>query len=192
MINLNLFIELLAASTGVASVWFAKRNSIWVYPVGLVSVLLYVQICYQFGLYADMVVNAYYFIISVYGWYHWTHKSGEKKDREIGRLSHLSNLLMALGSIGLTYLIFKILQNYTDSTVPLWDAFSTSMFVFAMLAMALRKIEHWIYWIIGDLVAIPLFLSKELMLTSIQYFFFLILAVWGFVEWMRLMKKNEV
>jgi nicotinamide mononucleotide transporter len=192
LINLNLFIELLAASTGVASVWFAKRNSIWVYPVGLVSVLLYVQICYQFGLYADMVVNAYYFIISVYGWYHWTHKSGEKKDREIGRLSHLSNLLMALGSIGLTYLIFKILQNYTDSTVPLWDAFSTSMFVFAMLAMALRKIEHWIYWIIGDLVAIPLFLSKELMLTSIQYFFFLILAVWGFVEWMRLMKKNEV
>ncbi len=192
MINLNLFIELLAASTGVASVWFAKRNSIWVYPVGLVSVLLYVQICYQFGLYADMVVNAYYFIISVYGWYHWTHKSGEKKDREIGRLSHLSNLLMALGSIGLTYLIFKILQNYTDSTVPFWDAFSTSMFVFAMLAMALRKIEHWIYWIIGDLVAIPLFLSKELMLTSIQYFFFLILAVWGFVEWMRLMKKNEV
>ncbi len=192
MINLNLFIELLAASTGVASVWFAKRNSIWVYPVGLVSVLLYVQICYQFGLYADMVVNAYYFIISVYGWYHWTHKSGEKKDREIGRLSHLSNLLMALGSIGLTYLISKILQNYTDSTVPFWDAFSTSMFVFAMLAMALRKIEHWIYWIIGDLVAIPLFLSKELMLTSIQYFFFLILAVWGFVEWMRLMKKNEV
>jgi len=192
LINLNLFIELLAASTGVASVWFAKRNSIWVYPVGLVSVLLYVQICYQFGLYADMVVNAYYFIISVYGWYHWTHKSGEKKDREIGRLSHLSNLLMALGSIGLTYLIFKILQNYTDSTVPFWDAFSTSMFVFAMLAMALRKIEHWIYWIIGDLVAIPLFLSKELMLTSIQYFFFLILAVWGFVEWMRLMKKNEV
>jgi len=192
LINLNLFIELLAASTGVASVWFAKRNSIWVYPVGLVSVLLYVQICYQFGLYADMVVNAYYFIISVYGWYHWTHKSGEKKDREIGRLSHLSNLLMALGSIGLTYLISKILQNYTDSTVPFWDAFSTSMFVFAMLAMALRKIEHWIYWIIGDLVAIPLFLSKELMLTSIQYFFFLILAVWGFVEWMRLMKKNEV
>jgi nicotinamide mononucleotide transporter len=173
----------IAVVFGLASVWFAKKENILVYPTGIISVLIYIYICLYAKLYADMVINGFYFIMSVYGWYAWTHKNFEKHERTISfctRKQHLIGITAFVIFYGFFYLI---LNNYTDSDVAPIDAFTTAVFVVGMYLMALKKIENWIYWIVGDVVSVPLYFYKGLVFSSFQFFVFLILAVLGYIEW---------
>jgi nicotinamide mononucleotide transporter len=179
------WLEAVAVIFGLLSVWFAKKENILVYPTGIINVLIYVYICLHVKLYADMSINAFYFVMSLYGWYKWTRKDAQQHIRPIARASRKENILAMAGTLGFFVVIYYILKNYTDSSVPYWDAFTTALFIIGMWMMALKKIENWIYWIIGDLLVIPLFAYKGLVLTSIQYFIFLALAISGYVEWKR-------
>lgn len=185
------WLEAVAVFTGLLSVWYARKASIWVYPTGIVSVLIYVYLCFVTGLYADMGINFYYFLMSVYGWYKWSRRDESDHLRPITACNpsmHLWAILLTLGSfIVLQY----ILRNFTDSTVPYWDSFTTAVFITGMWLMALKKIEHWIYWIIGDAVSVPLYFHKHLVLTSLQFTIFLILATAGYIQWKRLIRQTE-
>jgi nicotinamide mononucleotide transporter len=175
--------EAIAVITGLMSVWFAKKENILVYPVGIVSVLIYVYLCFSVKLYADMSINAFYFVMSVYGWVKWSRKTGDKPSRPITWASRTEWLYSIIG-IGVFFIILVfILKNYTDSNVPVWDALTTAIFIIGMWLMALKKIENWLAWIVGDLICIPLFATKGLILTSFQFTVFLILAVAGYMEW---------
>jgi len=177
--------EIIAVITGLASVWFARKENILVYPVGMISVGLYVYLCFQAGLYADMGINAFYFVTGIYGWYKWTHKGHHKATRGISKLSRLEWGLSAATVILLFVVLRYILIRYTDSTVPDWDAITTALFIVGMIQMALKKLENWIIWIIGDVLCIPLFAYKDLWLSGFQYLVFTILAVAGYVEWRK-------
>ena len=179
------WLEAIAVLTGLLSVWFAKKENILVYPTGIVNVLIYVYICFHVKLYADMGINAFYFVMSVYGWVKWTRKDVKQHVRPIARASRKENILSVVGVVIFFFIIYYLLKNFTDSTVPYWDAFTTALFIIGMWMMALKKIENWVYWIIGDLLVIPLFAYKGLVLTSVQYFIFLALAVSGYIEWRR-------
>lgn len=207
-------IEIIAAATGVLSVWFARAKNVLVYPTGIVSVLLYIFICFNWGLYADALVNAYYFVMSIYGWYFWLHGGKQQAADEYehtesldespdGSLQHtvpeqahisantLSQNLAYLAATALIYVIIGwLLDAYTDSTVAWVDAFTTAIFIVAMYAMARKKIEHWIFWIVGDAVSIPLYMYKGLPVTALQYLVFLIIAIWGFAVWFRDLEKQ--
>ena len=140
-------------------------------------------ICLGVKLYADMGINFFYFIMSIYGWIKWSQKIEGKKTRPITYAS-LKEWIMALAGLVIFFVILVfILKNYTDSNVPVWDALTTAIFIVAMWLMALKKIENWLAWILGDLISIPLYASKGLALTSIQFTVFLILAVAGYLEW---------
>ena len=179
------WLEGLAVFMGILSVYFSTKQHIWVYPTGIVSVLIYVWICFDYGLYADMGINAYYFGMSVYGWYLW---NTPKKDGE-------SLAVTWLDGKGWFYafLIFQIafptlvglLSEFTDSTVPYWDSFTTASAFVAMWLMAKKKVESWIFWILTDLVSIPLYFHKGLLLTSFQYLFFTALAIAGLLSWIK-------
>lgn len=156
-------VEVVAAACGVLSVWFARGNSIWVYPTGIVSVTLYILICLQVGLYADSLINAYYLFMSIYGWYFWlhggkiqaaeSHRSSEALDdftEETGTAeekAHISynTLGMNLRWLGVTALVYvlmaMLLSAYTDSDVAWIDAFTTAVFLTAMYAMARKKLN---------------------------------------------------
>jgi nicotinamide mononucleotide transporter len=175
--------EVLAVLTGLLSVWFAKKENILVYPVGIVSVLIYVYLCLSVKLYADMSINAFYFVMSVYGWVKWSRKTGDKPSRPITRATRPEWIYSVAGVIAFFIILYFILKNYTDSNVPFWDAITTAIFIIGMWLMALKKIENWVAWIIGDLICIPLFASKGLILSSFQFTIFLILAVSGYLEW---------
>ncbi len=199
-------LEIAAVTFGMASVWFAKKENILVYPTGIISVLIYVYICFYAKLYADMGINFFYFIMSVYGWYMWTRndnaaeindKAGNTIDKAVKTLEisrsgirgHIFNILAA----AIMFLILSyILQNYTDSDVPLWDSFTTAVFIVGMWMMARKKIEHWIVWMIGNSVSIPLYFYKELVFTSFQYLIFLILAILGYIEWEKKLKAKDL
>jgi len=180
--------EGVAVFFGLLSVWFARKENILVYPTGIINVLLYVYICYHAGLYADMGINAFYFVVSVYGWYNWARVDQDKHHIPISRLSTKGWILSSGGVLLFFVPIAFLLHEYTNSTVPVWDAFTTAIFIISMWLMALKKIENWLGWIIGDMLVIPLFFSKGLVLSSFQYVVFLILAVMGYIEWRNKLK----
>ncbi|GAB1403254.1 MAG: nicotinamide riboside transporter PnuC [Lentimicrobiaceae bacterium] len=186
------WLEAIAAFLGIASVWYARRENILVYPTGIVSVLIYVYICYFARLYADAGINFFYFLMSVYGWYNWSRVN---PDNEVLPITvntpkqQWSGVGLAAVSywviIGLIWIFNRDDKVYMESWVPWVDAFTTSIFLVGMLLMARKKVENWIYWIIGDVISIPMYFVKGLVFTSFQYFIFLILAILGFIEWRR-------
>lgn len=178
--------EFIAVITGLLSVWFARKENILVYPVGIISVLLYVYLCFHAGLYADMSINSFYFVMSLYGWYKWTRKDKVKNTvRPVAWCSKKEKWAGIIGVVVFTVFLYWILSEFTDSTVPALDSFTTSVFIIGMWMMALKKIENWIYWIIGDTICIILFPYKGLVFSGFQYLAFLVLAIMGLVEWGR-------
>jgi nicotinamide mononucleotide transporter len=179
------WIEAVAVIFGLASVWFARKENIWVYPTGIINVLIYVYLCFHAKLYAEMGINAFYFVMSVYGWYNWGRTGKNKVHLPISKLNFKSLLFYTFITLVFYGVLYFVLANFTDSNVPVWDALATAIFITGMLLMAFKKIENWIAWIIGDIIAIPLYAYKGLALTGIQYAVFLLLAVMGWVEWRR-------
>ncbi len=186
------FLEWTAVIFGIASVVCSMRENIWVYPTGIVSVVIYVYLAFQYKLYADMGVNAYYFIMSVYGWYYWTNTDSAKRDQVPITLNsmreHGYTLLLLLTSFSL---LAAVLINFTDSDVPYWDASTTSFAIVGMWLMARKKLENWIAWIITDLLSIPLYFYKGLVLTSFQFLVFTVLATMGYFVWKKSYAKQQ-
>jgi len=185
------WLEAVAVITGLASVWYARKENILVYPVGIVSVLIYVYLCFKVKLYADMGINAFYFVMSVYGWVKWSRKTAEHEHRPITAASVKEWIWSVIGFIIFFIILYYVLKNFTDSNVPFWDGLTTSIFIIGMWLMALKKIENWIFWIAGDLMCIPLFASKGLILTGFQYLVFLILAIAGYLAWSSKLKVQS-
>jgi nicotinamide mononucleotide transporter len=183
-------LEVIAVIFGLLSVWYSRKVNLLVYPTGIINVLIYVYICFYAGLYADMGINMVYFVMSVYGWYNWTRKKDDVTTVRITWLSLKGNILALLLAAVAFILISYILVNYTDSTVPYIDSFTTAIFIVGMWLMARKNVENWIYWIIGDVICIPMFFYKGLVFTSFQYLVFLILAVMGFISWRKLVGND--
>lgn len=135
-----------------------------------------------------MGINIFYLFMSFYGWYSWTHPSNNKKEKSITTLSKneiIINLLMTLAYFIILYFLLK----RVGSTVPFFDATTTAVFITGMWLMAQKKLENWYAWILGNIIAIPLFAYKELVLTSIYYIIILVIAIFGLISWKR--KLNE-
>ena len=180
-------LEVIATSMGILSVWYARKNNVLVFPTGIISVLIYVFITYQHQIYAEAGINVYYFLMSVYGWVLWTSKN--KKIKKRISENNLKENSIYLSFFLLSFLILYFLLQSTDSDVILLDSITTALSLTAMLLLARRKIENWIYWIIADIIYIPLFIYKELYVTSFQYIVFLVLAISGYIEWRKRLKK---
>ncbi len=192
MIDYLFSIEGLAVSTGLASVWFSVKERIWVYPIGLISVSIYVYLSFIYGIYADMGINIYYVLMSIYGWYRWLQPSESGTAKEITRNSGKEWLLSIVLFLLSWVILFVILQRFTDSEIPLWDSLTTSLAIVGMWLMAEKKVEHWLFWIATDLLSIPLYYYKDLLLTSGQFFVFTILAVIGWLQWNKsLLNRNQ-
>jgi nicotinamide mononucleotide transporter len=184
--------EYIAVITGLLSVWYARKENILVYPVGIISVLLYVYLCYFAGLYADMGINAFYFFMSIYGWIKWSRKDIQTHTaRIITRCSKVETVAGIAATAVFSLLLYWVLSEYTNSTVPMLDSFTTAVFIVGMWLMALKKIENWIYWIIGDSICIFLFPFKGLVFSGVQYMVFLVLAIAGLMEWNKRWKERQ-
>lgn len=190
--------EAIAVLLGIASVWYARRENILVYPTGIVSVLIYVFICFNARLYADAGINLFYFGMSVYGWYNWTRGGVNStellitKNNKVQQWTSVSYTFTAYWAIlGLIWLFNRDDTVYMQSYVPWVDSFTTAVFLIGMLLMAKKKVENWVYWIIGDIVSIPLYFMKGLVFTSFQYTVFLVIAILGYIEWNRRLQESH-
>jgi nicotinamide mononucleotide transporter len=166
------------------------KENILVYPTGIISVLIYVYLTLSTKLYADAGVNSYYFVMSVYGWYHWKDTGDDRSQIPVTTNSAKEWIITAaLLVVSFITLVF-VLTNVTDSDVPIWDSTTTSFAIVGMWLMARKKLENWIAWIITDLISIPLYFYKGLVLTSFQFFIFTGLAIAGYFAWKRSLEKS--
>ena len=185
-------LELFAVIMNIFSVIYAKRNSILVYPTGLIGTGIFVYILYNFSLLGDMIINFYFVIMSIYGWYYWSQKKNGEVLHNVSRTSTKEYyFILMLGIISLIsiYAIYNFYDKW-DSWTAYVDTITTAIFFIAMYLMARRKVESWIFWIIGDLITIPLYFYKGLTISSIQYLIFLILAILGYISWKKILNSS--
>lgn len=179
------FLELAGAVAGVVGVWLAARQNIWTWPVSLVSVAIYVIVFYDVRLYADMGLNAFYVVTSLYGWYVWLYGGKGHTERKVGNVSKKEfAILITLGAaftLGLGY----FLENYTDADLSYTDSATTAVSLIGYWMMAKKQIENWIVWLVVDVVYVGVYTYKELYITSVLYFIFLILCIVGYLDWKR-------
>ena len=188
-----IYLELFAVIMNITSVFYAKRNNILVYPTGLIGTGIFVYILLNFSLLGDTIINAYFFSMSIYGWYFWSRKKDEVFVNQVSTINRNEIkylFILAISSLIFIYFVYDYFDKWNNWTAYL-DNITTAIFFMAMWLMARRKIESWIFWIIGDLITVPLYFYKGLTISSIQYIIFLILAVLGYVSWKKILDKNQ-
>lgn len=192
--TLDIVLELIAAVFTIASVVYSKRNNVLVFPTGMICTAIFVYLLLKWGLLGDMMINGYYFIMSVYGWYIWTQKVDGIAVTPITRTTRKEHILSAVIFISsaifvyIVYIIFDKIEHWTSYV----DMITTGIFFVGMWLMARRKIENWIYWIIGDIITIPLYFYKGLTFSSILYFALTIIAIFGYLAWKKNLDKSPV
>ncbi len=217
--TLHIVLEVIAAFFGVISVWFAKKENILVYPTGIISTAIYVYLLSQWNLYGDLIINIYYTLMSIFGWYMWSKQMDGKANHLPISRTNFNDKLKALGIFLFTSIFVIIVYRYynvmpndlnlTESfsyayskltsgnlddfreAAPFIDTFTTGIFFAAMWLMALKKIENWTLWIVGNIASVPLYFVKGYGFTAIQYVIFLILAILAYQQWRKNLNKQK-
>ena len=192
--TLHIVLEIFAVVFGLLSVWFAKKDNILVFPTGIVSTLIFVYLLHQWGLIGDMLINAYYFSMSIFGWYIWTRKIDATHFTPITHTTkkeHLFSILLFVMAIVFVYFVYQLFDYWNDWTAYV-DTLTTAIFFVGMWLMAKKKIENWLYWIVGDIISIPLYFYKGYTFTSLQYLIFTIIAIYGYLEWKKIINNPSL
>jgi len=190
---LNNKIELIGAILGLFYIFFSIRQHILTWPIGLLASIFYIIIFLQSGFYADMGLQVYYVVISIYGWYFWLKGKHTNEKEKIPVKTTRSVLWIKILSVTLAIfcVILFILKNYTNSTVPVMDALTTAFSISATWMLARKYIEHWIIWIFVDLVSAGLYIYKDLWPTVTLFLVYTVMAYLGYIEWKKDLKKNK-
>lgn len=192
--TLHIVLESIAVVFGIFSVFYSKQNNILLYPTGIISTCIYVYLLYQWSLYGDLIINAYYFYMSIYGWLLWSKKDNKSHDLlKISSMTPKDNLTCALIFI-ISVIFVSAVYVYFDKFTYWWayvDTFITGLFFIGMWLLAKRKVENWLFLIAGDIIAIPLFFYKGYTLSSILYVFLTIVAIFGYIAWKRTLQNEE-
>ena len=190
---LEISLESIAIIFGLLSVWYAKKNNILVYPTGMISTSIFVYLLFKWALLGDMIINAYYFIMSAYGWYYWSKREEQVIINPITsttKKEFKTALLLFVASLLFVFWIYQVFDNWNDWTAYV-DTLTTAIFFVGMGLMARRKIEHWLFWIVGDIISVPLYFYKGLTLTSLQYVIFTLIAIYGYRSWKKTLDKTS-
>ena len=192
--NYELIIEIIAVATGLLSVWYSKKINVLVFPIGIISVLLYVFIFIKNGLFANAVINFLYFVISVFGWWNWVKDNGQQTTDNSRQSDSLSvtflNKRQRFLTLAIVIFLLFISKIFTAGTPTFLDYFTGVLGLGGMLLTALKKVENWVLYLLRDIILIPLCIVNGLYLTVLQYIIYAIIAVMGCISWSEEAKKN--
>mgnify|MGYP000336084631 FL=1 len=190
--NHIIILELISVVFALLSVWYSKKENILVYPTGLVGTGIAAYILLYYGLLGDMLINTYYFIMSVIGWYLWTRKVDDTHFIPITKTTLKEkkwSSLLFISAIIFVFLVYYATDRY-DSWTAYVDTFTTAIFFVGMWLMAKKKLENWIYWIVGDIITVPLYWYKGLIFSSILFAILTIIAFYGYKAWKKSINNN--
>jgi nicotinamide mononucleotide transporter len=189
----QIVLEAVAFVFGIASVWYAKKENILVYPTGIICTVITVYLLYVNKYLGDMMMNFYYSVMSIYGWWNWARKKEDKPVVPISRTNSkekIIGVIFFLVTMIVTYAVYKA-YDY-DMQVPNYiDVVTSGIFFTAMWYMANKKLENWTLWIIGDIITIPLYAYRGLGMLSLQYLIFTVLAIQGYIAWKKSLNSNQ-
>lgn len=188
-------LEYIAVVSGIVSVWFSRKENIWVYPTGLINTTFYIYLSFKGSLFGEATVNLYYTIMSIYGWYLWTRKNQQHEHVVHITWSNKREWLQEISFFaGFYIIIFGALtylkRDFAPGAIPWADALASASAFTGMWLMARKKVTSWYWWIITNIASIPLYFVKDYVFTSVYYFVLLIMAVWGLIEWSKRANKN--
>lgn len=184
-------VEFIAVIAGIASVWFSKKENILVYPVGLINTIIYIYISIKGKLFGEASVNLYYSIMSIYGWLLWNKKNETRTDVVLHiTSSSKKEWLQQLTFFAVFYVVIYsclsfLKNNFAPDAIPYADAFASATAYTGMWLMAKKKVESWYWWIVTDIVSIPLYFAKGYTFTSFQFAIFTIMATGGLLTWKK-------
>ena len=183
-------LECIAVFAGIASVWYSKAENILVYPVGLVNTIFYVYLSIKGQLLGEAAVNLYYTVMSIYGWYLWTREN--KEQQLVVQISFSDTkwwvqqgLFFVAFYVGIFISLTYLKKSFASGAIPWADALASAAAFTGMWLMAKKKVESWYWWIITNIVSIPLYFVKQYVFTSVYYVVVLIMAVFGLLAWRR-------
>ncbi|WP_185860177.1 nicotinamide riboside transporter PnuC [Blattabacterium cuenoti] len=191
---IHIILEFTAVTFSIFSVLLAQKNNIWLYPIGIVSTIIYSYLTFVTSLYGDFIINIYYTGMSGYGWYIWLSRNdpknpklsisfSDKKDYFYTILWFLSTCIFSI----MVYFFNGKLQTHYD-----WmDVLTTGIFFSGMYQMAMKKVENWIFWIVGNLISVPIYFLKGLILTGFLFIFLACLAIKGYIIWNQKALNNN-
>lgn len=190
--SLDISIEVIVFFFGIISVVYAKKENILVYPTGLIATILSTYLLYKAGYFADMTINVYFSIMSIYGWMIWSKTKNDVAVYQISRTNtkeKIIGVILFFVTIVVMYGVYQLFdrpilqENYIDM-------FTSGLFFTGMWFMALKKIENWTLWIIADVISIPLYGYRGLGILSLQFLIFTVLAVMAYIEWNKIIKNK--
>ncbi len=189
----HIALEFITFVCGILSVWFAKKENIWAYPTGLIATAISVYLLYIAGYIGDMIINFYFSIMSIYGWYVWAKGGTATENLPITRTTDNEKIIGILLFIVTVFVVFGIYKYFgrkieLDNYV---DMISSGIFFAGMWYMARKKIENWTLWIIGDIIVVPLYAYRGLGMLSLQYIIFTILAITAYLEWRKILDSKK-
>jgi len=207
----NNYIEIFGAVTGVLYVFLEIRQTIWLWPVGIITSAVYIWVFFTGKLYADMSLQVYYLVISILGWYWWANGSGlraqgtrknntvkekekdedEKQELQVTRLTFITGIMLSVVFILLFAAIWFVLTRFTDSPVPVRDSFITSLSIIATWMLARKIYEHWYLWIVVNTTAAMLFLTRGLYPTVILYIVYGVMSFAGLKAWRKTIRAES-
>ena len=179
------YIEVCGTLTGFLYLGFSIRQHFLTWPVGLLNALFYVVVFLTSKIYADMALQFYYVAISIYGWWYWLHGSGPGHVLAVTRSTQALWWKLLAVSILLFAVIAFVLVRFTDSPVPFWDALTTALSIVATWMLAQKKIEHWLLWVLVDVLSVGLFIVKKLYPTTVLFVVYAVLAIYGYLAWRK-------
>jgi len=186
------YVEILGVIFSIFYLYFSIRQNILLWPMGIASALLYMVVFFQSKFYADMGLNGYYVVISIYGWFLWKKgKEEQESGLPVSRLGKKNAVILLLITTAAFVVIGMVLKEYTDSPVPFWDAFTTAVSFTATWMLARKILENWILWIIVDLVSMGLYLYRGLYPTMLLFGIYTTMAVIGYYKWLRSIQSRS-
>lgn len=182
-------LEYIGVTAGIVSVWFSRKEHILVFPTGLVNTTIFIYLSAKAHLYGEASVNAYYTIMSLYGWWLWSRKNQQTQAQLVQiRFSTpaewAQQIVFFLGFYVGLYLALDFLQeSFSPEAIPWADAFAAATAYTGMWLMARKKVESWYWWMATNLASIPLYYAKGFVFTSFQFLVLLIMAIAGWASW---------
>ncbi|HLR50995.1 MAG TPA: nicotinamide riboside transporter PnuC [Candidatus Sphingobacterium stercoripullorum] len=189
-VTLLSIVQLIGVVFGALQVWYAKENKVVNYLFGIVSILITISVYYSSGLYAEIFLNLYYLLMSIYGWWYWKNRGAEKETPIT--YSSMIQWTQAAGLVLITFLVFYFsLIKLTDSDVPMWDSLVTAFAWGGMWLLAKRKMENWIFLNVSNLISIPLLIYKELYIYAGFTVFLFAIAIFGYFNWRKIVRSQK-
>ncbi|HVT79770.1 MAG TPA: nicotinamide riboside transporter PnuC, partial [Phycisphaerae bacterium] len=175
-------LEALSFITGAACVWLTVKENAWNFPISLLNVSTFCFVFFQSRLFADASLQVVYFILTLVGWYLWLYGGTHRTALRVARASRHESSLVLLSVAAMTLLFWSTLR-YIGGSASFWDALTTAICLGAQWLLNRKRLENWILWIVADCIYVPLYLYKQLYLTSLLYAVFLVMAGIGLAQW---------